>query len=439
MRVCIHLAGGTLSAGGTQPAGGEGRPDHVRLLTGTGLDCDLCCRACDAAADSGRVRSSRVPLVEVCESCLGRIIGEGDLLWWRGQPGIRERPEPVDTTIIETRLPAEAGAVRDFAPVTASERSVWLLLGEDGRIIRYDAGSREWTVLGTASLPDETGGSRGLHEPRQRLHASAGGEFVAVVNDYGRYGQVLDMRDGRVTLDLDSGDHYPDTVRFSLAFAEYGRRVVVLHRTDWNRLDISDAATGELLTDRGPTGYDAGDQPPHYLDYFHGALHTSPAGRWVADDGWVWQPFGLVLTWDLRRWLAQNPWESEDGPSNHRVCMREDWDFPICWVGADLLAVRGIDTGPGWEPVLGGVQVFDVVTGAPVAAFAAPEGAMFADPHRLYVAAVDGLEIWDPGTGERTGVLSGFVPTAYHPGAGELAAVHGANLRRWRTAGSAGA
>ncbi|MBO0871582.1 MAG: hypothetical protein J2P15_23770, partial [Micromonosporaceae bacterium] len=414
------------------PASGPAAPGHVRLLTGTGLDCDLCCRACDAAVDSN-LDARRVPLVEVCAPCLGRVVAEGELLWWRGQPGVPERPEPVDTTIVETPLPQRVGPVQDLAPVPATDRPVWLLLGEDGRISRYDAASREWRVLATTSLPDEPGDPGRYHQPRRRLHASSGGQFAAVVTDYGRYGQVLDLRDGRVTLELDGGDDHPDTVRFSLAFADFGEHVVV-HRTAWNRLDVSDAVTGAPLTEREPTQYVDGEAPPHYLDYFHGALHLSPTGRWIADDGWVWQPDGLVVTWDLNWWLAENPWESEDGPSRRRVCRREEWDRPMCWVGENLLAVRGIDAGPGGAPVLGGVQVFDVVSGAPVAAFAAPEGALFADGYRLYVAAADGLEIWDAGTGERTGRVPGFVPTAYHPGAGELAALRGGGLRRWRTA-----
>jgi hypothetical protein len=38
-------------------------------------------------------------------------------------------------------------------------------------------------------------------------------------------------------------------VPFSVAFALDGERTLVVHRTDWNRLDISDAATGARLTE----------------------------------------------------------------------------------------------------------------------------------------------------------------------------------------------
>jgi len=77
---------------------------------------------------------------------------------------------------------------------------------------------------------------------RRRLHVSWRGDFAAVVNDYGRHGQVLDLRSGRVTMMLDGGDYHPETVPFSLAFFEARGRPVVIHRSDWNRLDLSDPA-----------------------------------------------------------------------------------------------------------------------------------------------------------------------------------------------------
>jgi len=64
------------------------------------------------------------------------------------------------------------------------------------------------------------------------------------VNDYGQYGQVIDLRSGKITLNLDGGDYCPETVPFSFGFASWQGNVVVIHRAAWNRLDISDASTG---------------------------------------------------------------------------------------------------------------------------------------------------------------------------------------------------
>jgi len=112
---------------------------------------------------------------------------------------------------------------------------------------------------------------------RRRLHVSRDGEFAAVVNDYGRHGQLVDLRSGNVTVELDGGDYDQDTVPFSFAFTNVGGRLVAIHRTAWNRLDISEPATGKLLTERGPTSYQHGEpRPEHYLDYFHRRTVSEP-------------------------------------------------------------------------------------------------------------------------------------------------------------------
>jgi hypothetical protein len=233
---------------------------------------------------------------------------------------------------------------------------------------------------------------------------------------------------------LDGGWYRPDTVPFSIGFVVHDDRTLLVHRTAWNRLDVSDPAGGELLTSRGPTAYGKGEpRPAHYLDYFHGALSISPGGRWVLDDGWVWAPVGVPTVWDLRSWMTGNVWESEDGPSRRWICQRDyAWDRPTCWLGEDLLAISGI--GDDDEAMLTGVELFDVARNVRVGAFAGPDGALFEADGQLLAAAPDGLQRWDPATGELTGTVPGFVPTHQHP-AGELVSVADGVLRRWNWRG----
>jgi hypothetical protein len=423
---CGHVAVAGLSRMCRHLLGSEGG-NHVRLLTGRGLDFDLCCGACDRAATGG----SPPELLRACEGCVARCVDDDwDTVAWRGEPGILERPEPFDATVVDVPLPA---AVAELVPVTAGSRSVWLLLAEDGRIGRLDADSGEWDLLARATVPAEPDHDPwNGHQLRRRLHADPFGNFAAVVNDYGRYGQVVDLRTGAVTLVLHGGDYHEETVPFSLAFTQHQGRTVVIHRTDWNRLDVSDAATGELLTVREPTSYRTGEpRPDHYLDYFHGALHLSPGGRWIVDDGWVWHPVGVPVAWDVQSWLHDHVWESEDGPSRGALCYRDyHWDIPMCWTGENLLAISGI--GSDDEAMIPGVRIFDVSTGAEVAAFAGPAGALFGAEGRLCSAGPDGLQVWDPLTGERIATVPGFVPASYHPAAGELAGISGGVLRRCR-------
>lgn len=144
-----------------------------------------------------------------------------------------------------------------------------IVLGDDGTLTGFDTTTGAAAPLGGLELPapeaEEVGG---LVLPQHRLHASADGSFVAVVVDGGETGVVYDTHSRRVTMQLRADDYDADSVPFSLCFVRHNNRHVVVHRTAWNRLDASEAATGLLLTGRGPTAY-TGDAPPeHYLDYF---------------------------------------------------------------------------------------------------------------------------------------------------------------------------
>ncbi len=403
---------------------------HVRLLTGRRLEYDLVCAGCDASGQ-------QVTLVEVCEGCVQRCAEnaeDGDLTAWRGQPGIEQRPEPVDSMVAQGPLPAAVGAVIDLVPFGTDDRSVWLILTVDGTIAVIEPDEYRYEVLATVELIAEPDHQPWMgHALRHRLHSSACGRFAVVVNDYGRFGQIVDLdRSGTPTLLLDGGAYHPDTVPFSLIFARHDGRPVVVHRSAWNRLDVSDPETGRLLTPRTNEPPGADERPPHTLDYFHGGLHVSPDGRWLADDGWVWSPVGLPVVWDLDRWLRANVWESEDGASRRQLCQRAyRWDVPMCFVGDGLLAVSGI--GFDDDAMLSGVRIFSAASGHEVSSFAGPAGPLFSDGHRLYSAEPDGLQIWDPVTGHHTGAVPGFFPTCHRRGSGELASAANGVLRRWRT------
>jgi hypothetical protein len=418
----------------------DASPEYVRRLTGVGIEFDLCCLDCDRVLSGG----SDPGLLVACEGCVDRVASEmgwGVMLGWRGVPGIAERPEPYDAVVAVTELPGGLRHAVDIAALPGAGRSRWLIVTADGKVGTFDADSGRYAERYLDPLiAEDVSGRRPFngHVLRPRLVVSGNGGFAAVVNDYGRYGVVIDLGSMERTLTLDGGDYHPETVPFSAAFLEHDGRTVIVHRTAWNRLDASDAATGELITARelaAPVGSEK-IPPEHYLDYFHGALYPSPGGRWIADDGWVWAPVGVPAVWDARRWLGENVWESEDGPSLRWMCQRGyHWDAPLCWITGDLLAISGI--GDDDDMMLAGVRIFHAGTGTQVRAFAGPQGKLFSDQHRLYSTSPEGLSIWDPDTGEQTWRLSGFTPTHHHPDAGELVALHDATLQRWRTGGSA--
>lgn len=363
-----------------------------------------------------------------------------------------------DGEVREIPVPKGVGEVADLAPVSDGVRPVWLALDADGVISRWDLAAGVHEPLATTTLTAEQDREPWAgHRCRRRLHASANGMFAAVVNDYGRLGEVIDLRTGRTTLALDNQGNHEETVPFSLAFARGGGRDVVVHRTAWNRLDVSDARTGELLTARAhEEPAQQGAPAGHRLDYFHGALRVSPDGRRILDDGWVWHPVGFPAVWDLDRWLEGEVWESEDGPSRVDVCGREYyWDHAMTWIDSTRVAVGGL--GDDEEVMRPGARVFDTTrtaegdlwrmpTAVELLAFEGPSGRFFSDGTRLYssgdsegdgdAADAAGLSAWDPSAGRLLGVVPGFFPSHHHPDAGQFAEVAGDALRVWSASAS---
>ncbi len=335
-------------------------------------------------------------------------------------------------------MPPRLGAIADLTPVRDQERPTWLALGEDGTISRWDVTTGDHEAVGTTTVAAEPD-----HEPwndrelRTRLHASHDGRFAAVVHDYGRFGEVVDLRTDEVTLALENDGYHSETVPFSLAFGQSLGRRVVIHRTDWNRLDVSDAETGALLTDRSfPAPAEADGLPEHHLDYFHGALYVSPDGQRVLDDGWIWHPIGVPSVWDLGQWIEGNVWESEDGPSRVDLCGRADyWDHAMTWIDSVRVAIGGIgDVDRAMRP---GARIFDTSrpseSGAAVEllAFEGPTGRFFSDGTRLFSSGDTGLSTWDPTEGKLLGTVPGFSPTHHHPSARQFLQLADGVVRLW--------
>ncbi len=314
----------------------------------------------------------------------------------------------------------------------------------DGTIVVFSA---DWTTVdavAAAPIRDEPDHTAFVgHELRHRLHIASNGRFAAVVNDYGKYGSVVDLTADLVTMQLDGGEYHPETVPFSFTFAASGVGDVVVHRTAWNRLDVSDAASGRRLTDRGPTSYQRGEErPDHYLDYFHGRLYLSPDGRRLLGDGWAWHPVGIPEVWDLHRWLSENEWESENGPSKLSLDGRDYyWDHGMCWIDEHRVAIEGIETDD--DHMVRGARVFDVTEPGPaskvtwptakaISEFAGPTGEFFSDGVRLFSAGDDGLSIWNVTNGARSGRITDFSPRHQACEARELLELRGDHVVLWR-------
>ena len=229
--------------------------------------------------------------------------------------------------------------------------------------------------------------------------------------------------------------------KFPLAFAEHSGKSVLVHATEWNRLDVTELPSGRLLTTREPTSYRQGqDRPAHYLDYFQCSLAVSPDDKGIVSNGWVWHPVGVVATWSLEKWLTENVWESEDGSSKKRLCWRDYyWDGPICWIDERTIAVWGL--GEDDILLIPGVRLFDAESGEEKFSFPGPVGGSLKEKlqvagkeqafiHGAGTLIFDGwlfawaagkpFSAWDISDGEQVLEERDFSPLGYHRGSQEF-------------------
>ncbi|MCE9673221.1 hypothetical protein LY474_35980 [Myxococcus stipitatus] len=406
----------SLTCGHVAPAAGRAcrhllsapEAPYSLFFTGQGDERHLVCEDCERAEEpAARADSS------LCLACLrareGRPFG---LISLHGKPEARTRRTSLRFEHRDHPRPELEGTTpRAITPMGAEPRSRWLAVDARGGLLQLDLDAGTTTRLG-ALPPDSVQLDADLE-----LHVSACGGFAAVANRYGSRGVVIALGTGAVTMKLERGDYHETRCVFPLAFFEDGGHARLVHGTRWNRLDISDPATGALLTPRDdePPGEDTA--PAHALDYFHCGLTVSPDGQWLADDGWVWHPVGVLTTLSLRRWLHENVWESEDGPSRRQLRdIPYFWDGPCCFVDARTLAVWGLGSNP--DRLLDAALLFDVESGALLRWFPGPRGALRADGRFLLASAVEGgTQVWDWETGERLHEEPGLVPTSWHPAA----------------------
>lgn len=403
-RVCIHMDQ-------------DADQDYAKSFSGVGTDYALVCLACRSTPEA--IEANLRP---VSPERFARIEEEGFWGWDRGailgRPEVLERPAGLSFRQEEVAPTGTIpGAVADLKPIPAAAGAETLILTDGGDLIRVDSDQgvarRLMNILDVGATL----------APKLSLHVSPGGEMAAVVEARGRHGIVLDLEAGRPTMALDRGDYHEEQTDFPAVFFEAGGRLLLVHGTDWNRLEISDPRTGRTLTDRTSASYATGQgRPEHDLDYFHGSLSISPKGERIVDNGWVWHPAGVVVTWSLRRWVEENPWESEDGPTKRDLCARcYFWEGPLCWIDDRTLAVWGYGTDD--ENLIPAALIFDAESGQLVRWFAGPSGTFAFDRYLFSYSAEAGTSAWEVATGERVLHDPSFCPMAYHPGAGQFVTV----------------
>lgn len=167
--------------------------------------------------------------------------------------------------------------------------------------------------------------------------------FIYVAERFGVNAFLYNLTTGN-TKKFSREDHHCDVSSYSVGFTEQNGRILFVIQTKWNRLDIFDAESGAILTEREVYCNDSGrkDAEGHvifdeknYLDYFHSRLHFAPDGEHFLSNGWVWHPFSQVRlfeTTDFFQSFEPGSAATDDGFWGY-------WDRPCTFIDNDQFVI----------------------------------------------------------------------------------------------------
>lgn len=210
-------------------------------------------------------------------------------------------------------------------------------------------------------------------------------------------GVVLDLTSGHMLKRLDADDHHMALAPFPVAFFNYQTKTCLIFASEWNKLDIMDLPTGEVLSSRDfeqmPEENDDDDIP---FTEWSGALVVSPDNRRVASVGWVWHPIGVAYSFDAKEWIEKNQWEPDQGKSKRSYAIWDYfWDSPLTWIDEKRLCIWGVQPDyPKAPPNC--AAIFDADTEEQLLLFTGPTIDFFEYDEYLFSGTPDskGLSIW---------------------------------------------
>jgi hypothetical protein len=241
--------------------------------------------------------------------------------------------------------------------------------------------------------------------------------YIAIAQTFGSFGVVLERQTGNVIYKLNRGDYGNaiDNSMFSVAFLLHGDREVVVHATNWNRLDATSLPDLIPLTERG----DVDDQ------YFQAMLTVSPDYRYIISNGWVWHPFGAMKSWDATAWITTSPTLAEDA-KGELPYSEYLWDRPIAFVDDRTFIVWGGEPIGDRMDHDSAICFHDVVTGEEKNSFPVPfDGELGIFDDSIYLMNKDnGTIVYDARTFSPLKQLPDCRPLAFHSESGEMLEVN---------------
>lgn len=392
------------------------RLEGSKRFTGQGVDVHYLCEPCRKA--------SLAPTHGVCEACVAEIEEEGD---WsvEGMPGIKQRPQ--DFTFSSRTLAVEClqdDAVLAHVPL-ADGSAALLLFTARGRLLHLDL------ISGAARAIAEYSDDLIRRQGTVALHASRDGRFAALTSAVHGQGMtpsnrgiLITLATGEIVMHLECGDYHTEHTELPVAFVEHQGKTLLIHGTDWARLDITDPASGQCLSTRDFEELPKEARDESVFTEWNGPLLISPDQRWIATIGWVWHPVGVAYSWDLQEWLAGSLWEADVGRSKVSYAMWPYfWFSPFCWLDAHTLCIWGYSELHTDDDIpLPSAAVYAVPSGELVRWFAGPTADVFYFDRYLFSGTRDGdgISVWSVEDGALLCERRGINAQGYHPGTQEF-------------------
>jgi len=156
--------------------------------------------------------------------------------------------------------------------------------------------------------------------------------YVAIVESKGLNGVVVSTKHDDWRMKLAREDYHCNNCTWTIGFVRRQEQTVLIHATQWNRIDFTELPTRKCLTER-EVDY---KKELNYLDYFHSSLYLSPDKKHFVVNGWVWSPYDVLYCWNIERFIKEyEPSVTDLSQLDHNGY---NWDRPCCFIDNQTIA-----------------------------------------------------------------------------------------------------
>ncbi len=225
-----------------------------------------------------------------------------------------------------------------FAELTNREKLELMAVCRSGNVFHFDFDTRKNRKLGDIKFSHKYSEDLFTYseltvESEDFLQIYNYKNYACIVQKYGQDGVVFNLENSDFRKELKRGNYCVEHCSFPIAFFDNKNQTFLIHGTDWNRLDITNLETDELLTDRIVDC----DTDSNYFDYFHSSLLVSPDSKHFTSNGWVWQPYDIITTYSIKEFLQK--FELSNIQIDYARTDGYNWDRPLCWIDNKTIGI----------------------------------------------------------------------------------------------------